>query len=72
MSRGGGLRRSRVEIGLKPWDVQPLIPIVEGAGGVITSWIGERADTSGDMVVASNPELHAQVIEALNGGTLAD
>lgn len=57
-----------VEVGLGPWDVQPLIPIVEAAGGVITSWKGERADTSTNMVVASNRELHAQVIELLGDG----
>jgi histidinol phosphatase-like enzyme (inositol monophosphatase family) len=57
-----------VEVGLKPWDVQPLIPIVERAGGVMTSWAGERADAATDMVVASNRELHAQVIEVLNAG----
>ena len=55
-----------VEMGLKPWDVQPLIPIIEGAGGVITSWSGERADTAQSMVVASNRGLHARVIALLN------
>ena len=55
-----------VENGLKPWDVQALIPIIEGAGGVITSWSGERADTAQSMVVASNGDLHARVIELLN------
>jgi myo-inositol-1(or 4)-monophosphatase len=55
-----------IEMGLKPWDVQPLIPIVEGAGAVITSWSGERADTAQTMVVASNRELHARVIALLN------
>jgi histidinol phosphatase-like enzyme (inositol monophosphatase family) len=55
-----------VEVGLKPWDVQPLIPIVEAAGGVITDWAGGRADQAGAMVVAANRELHAQVLELLN------
>lgn len=55
-----------VECGLGPWDVQPLIPIVEGAGGVITDWTGGRADMANNMVVASNAELHAQVIGLLN------
>jgi histidinol phosphatase-like enzyme (inositol monophosphatase family) len=53
-----------VEAGLKPWDVAALVPIVEGAGGVITDWSGNRP-ASDDMVIASNPALHAQVIEAL-------
>ena len=55
-----------VEMGLKPWDVQPLIPIIEAAGGVITSWSGERADTAQSMVVASNRDLHARVVALLN------
>ena len=55
-----------VECGLKPWDVQPLIPILEGAGGVITAWSGGRADAADNMVIASNPGLHACVIELLN------
>jgi fructose-1,6-bisphosphatase/inositol monophosphatase family enzyme len=53
-----------VEAGLKPWDVAALVPIVEGAGGVITSWSGGAPDT--DMVIAANRTLHAQVIEALS------
>jgi histidinol-phosphatase len=56
-----------IERGLKPWDVQPLIPIVEGAGGVITDWSGERADAADSMVIASNPSLHAEVIALLRG-----
>ena len=55
-----------IETGLKPWDVQALIPIIEAAGGVITSWAGERADCAHSMVVAGNRELHRQVIELLN------
>ena len=54
-----------IERGLKPWDVQPLIPIVEGAGGVITDWSGGRADDADAMVIASNPALHAEAIALL-------
>ena len=53
-----------VEAGLKPWDVAALVPIVEGAGGVITDWTG-RHPAGDDMVIAANRALHAQVIEAL-------
>jgi histidinol phosphatase-like enzyme (inositol monophosphatase family) len=55
-----------VECGLKPWDVQPLIPIIEGAGGVITDWSGGPADAADDMVIASNPALHAQAVALLS------
>ena len=33
-----------IESSLKAWDVQALIPIVEGAGGTLTSWDGGRCD----------------------------
>lgn len=56
-----------IEMGLKPWDVQPLVPIVEGAGGVITSWCGEPAYAANNMVIASNPHLHAEVLALLQG-----
>ena len=32
-----------IEAGLKPWDVQPLIPIIENAGAIITDWRGRDA-----------------------------
>ena len=35
-----GLIDAVIETSLKPWDIQALIPIVEGAGGVVTSWTG--------------------------------
>jgi len=55
-----------VEAGLKPWDVQALIPIVEGAGGIITDWTGRAAWEADKVVIASGAGLHAQVVEALN------
>jgi len=55
-----------VEAGLKPWDVQALVPIVEGAGGVITDWRGGAAHQADNVVIASNPALHREAIEALN------
>ncbi len=54
-----------VEAGLKPWDVQALIPIVQGAGGVITDWTGGPADRAGEVIIAGNHELHAEVVAAL-------
>ena len=54
-----------VEAGLKSWDVQALIPIVQGAGGVITDWSGAPADRASEVIIAGNPELHAEVVAAL-------
>lgn len=56
-----------IEVGMKPWDVQPLIPIVESAGGVVTDWRGCSAVNATDVVIAGNRELHAEAIAALDG-----
>ena len=54
-----------VESGLKPWDIQPLLPIVRAAGGIVTDWSGGPADESERVVFAATAELHAQAIAAL-------
>ena len=61
----GGWADLVVEAGLKPWDVQPLIPIVQRAGGVITDWSGGPAHRASEVIIAGNAELHAQVVAAL-------
>ena len=47
------------------WDIAPLVPVVRGAGGVITDWQG-RDPVKADSMLAATPGLHAQVIRALN------
>jgi histidinol phosphatase-like enzyme (inositol monophosphatase family) len=54
-----------VESGLKPFDVQALIPVVTGAGGIITDWSGNPAHNGGQVVAAATPELHAAALERL-------
>lgn len=56
-----------VESGLKPWDVQPLIPIVEAAGGIVTDWNANAPDGGGTALYAANRELHSQALAALAG-----
>jgi histidinol phosphatase-like enzyme (inositol monophosphatase family) len=53
--------------GLKPYDIVALIPIIEKAGGVITTFEGDPAEKGGDIVAAATPELHAAAIAALRG-----
>jgi len=47
------------------WDVAPLVPIIEGAGGKITDWYGNNP-IDGRGVVASNGVLHDKVLALLN------
>lgn len=54
-----------VEVGLKDVDITPLIPIIEAAGGVITTWDGGRAEMGGNCVAAATPELHEQALAVL-------
>jgi myo-inositol-1(or 4)-monophosphatase len=49
---------------MNPWDIQALIPIVRGSGGVITDWQG-RDPVKAESIVAANAILHPQVIAAL-------
>jgi len=51
---------------MNPWDLAALIPIVRGAGGVITDWQGGDPENATSIVACATPELHASVIAALN------
>jgi fructose-1,6-bisphosphatase/inositol monophosphatase family enzyme len=50
---------------MNPWDIQALVPVIRGAGGVITDWRGGDP-VKANAIVAAAPALHAQVIAALN------
>ena len=54
-----------IEASLKPWDVQALIPIIEGAGGLFTSWDGGDAQEGGRVIAAGDARVHAQALEVL-------
>lgn len=53
---------------LEPFDIAALIPVVVGAGGIITDWTGEALDSRsfGEIVATSNPRLHEHVLGLLN------
>ena len=54
-----------VESGLQPYDIVALIPIIENAGGCVTTWDGHPANSGGRIVATSGPRLHEQVLELL-------
>ncbi|KAK9164235.1 hypothetical protein Syun_005137 [Stephania yunnanensis] len=63
-----------VESGLKPYDFLSLIPVIEGAGGVITDWKGHQLsweaapDSSApsfNVVAAGDEQLHKLALESL-------
>jgi len=55
-----------IEASLKPFDIAALVPIVRGAGGVITQWSGGPPQMGGRIIAAATPALHAQAVEMLN------
>jgi myo-inositol-1(or 4)-monophosphatase len=55
-----------VESGLKPYDIVPLVPILEQAGAVVSNWQGGPMLDGGSVVAAAGPELHAAALELLN------
>ena len=50
---------------LNPYDIQALIPIIRGAGGVITTWDGGNPSLGGHVVASANQALHAQALDKL-------
>jgi histidinol phosphatase-like enzyme (inositol monophosphatase family) len=42
-----------IESGLKAWDVEALIPVIENAGGLVRNWRGEQVGGEGGQIVAA-------------------
>lgn len=58
-----------VEADLKPYDYMALVPVIEGAGGVITDWQGKSLglDSDGRVLAAATQALHEQARALLAG-----
>jgi len=58
-----------VEATMKPVDYCALVPVVEGAGGVITDWQGAALGlhSSGQVIAAGDSKLHAAARAVLAG-----
>jgi histidinol phosphatase-like enzyme (inositol monophosphatase family) len=55
-----------IEAGLKSYDILPLIPIIERAGGVVSTWDGGDPRSGGRILAAGDPRLHEAAIEMLS------
>lgn len=58
-----------IETDLKFYDIAALIPIIEGAGGIITDWDGNpiNVNSRGDVIASANKTLHQKVLEEIKG-----
>jgi myo-inositol-1(or 4)-monophosphatase len=57
-----------IETNLQDHDIVPLIPIIEGAGGIVTDWAGDPAVAGGRVVVSGDRRLHDAALEMLAKG----
>ena len=56
-----------IETEIKPYDIVPLIPIINGAGGIITTWQDEPAQGGGRIVAAGDARVHRAALAMLGG-----
>jgi myo-inositol-1(or 4)-monophosphatase len=56
-----------IETEIKPYDIVPLIPIITGAGGIVTSWDGGTAIDGGRIIAAGDKRVHAEAMKILKG-----
>lgn len=56
-----------IEPGLNSYDIAALIPIIENAGGIVTTFDGKPADLGGDVIAAATQQLHEAAMSLYNG-----
>jgi histidinol phosphatase-like enzyme (inositol monophosphatase family) len=56
-----------IDPGLQPYDIVALIPLIEQAGGIVTTLDGARAERGGDIIAAATLELHQAAMAAMAG-----
>jgi len=54
-----------IESGLNPYDIVALIPIIEGAGGIVTTWDGGPATKGGAIIAAGDRRTHEAALALL-------
>jgi myo-inositol-1(or 4)-monophosphatase len=56
-----------IETELKPYDILPLMPIIAGAGGIVTAWDGGPAKAGGRIIAAGDARVHEAAMKLLSG-----
>ena len=54
-----------IQCGNKIWDIHPLIPIIEAAGGIVSNWRNESAVKAGNILVSANKNVHNKFLKIL-------
>ena len=45
-----------LETGLKPWDIEAIIPVIENAGGAVSNWHGTAVGPEAGQVIAAGSQ----------------
>src|SRR5690606_15366408 len=58
-----------MEADLEPYDYMALVPVVEGAGGIITDWTGAALDKNSDgrVLASATRALHDEILALIAG-----
>jgi len=56
-----------MEEGLKPYDWAAVVPVIQGAGGIITDWAGQalQLNSEGQVLAAGDRKVHAEAMERI-------
>ena len=57
-----------VEASLQPYDIQALMPIIHGAGGIVTTWDGGDASMGGRVIASGDERVHREAMALLKDG----
>jgi myo-inositol-1(or 4)-monophosphatase len=49
----------------KIWDIHPLIPIIEAAGGKVSTWNNKNAVNAGNILSTTNDAVHNKLVKIL-------
>jgi len=49
----------------KIWDVHPMIPLIQNAGGLINTWTNKDPTLAGNIVASSNIKIHKKILKML-------
>ena len=54
-----------IQCGNKIWDIHPLIPIIEAAGGIVSTWKNTNAAKGGNIVASANRGIQNNILKIL-------
>jgi myo-inositol-1(or 4)-monophosphatase len=57
-----------IETELKPYDIIALVPIITGAGGIVTTWDGGSPLNGGRVIATGDPRVHEAAVAMLAKG----